>query len=1106
MNDVGGEGFAGAPGTPSEARPGRWNAAPWTAARVALAYAVAGIAWILLSGWAAGLIGHDATRARVESLKGTAFILVTSGLLWVLLQRYLGRLQESAGRLARSEAEYQQLVQSVPVIVWTGDAHGRIDYLNRRGRAYFGEERIAPGGFAWNEYVHPDEREEVERAHDEALAKGRDARITFRLRDAAGNYRWFEARTAAIRGARGEPVRFFGTLADVHEAMVARMALRRGQEQLARVADTIPPGMMILSFQRRPDGKSLIPYASAGIADVFGVSADDVAEDASIISEWTPAEDRAAVSASIAASAEALTPWRCQFRYVHPTRGELWLEGHSMPLREADGSTTWHGVMMDITERRRIEDELRTTQSRLVAALDGAGIGTWIWDAGSRSLNIDAGVGRLWGLPAGRTRVTSEELGRVIHPDDVAATQLAIRDAFEGRSNTLAVTFRVRRPGGTGWVSLTGRREAADGHDRLVGAAVDVTEFKQVQEALRASEERFSRAFHDSPLGQVIVRTRDRRIIEVNEAYLRLLGYTREEMIGQVAEQVSPPIGEGELRAAWERMQSERSVADVLYRFERRDGTPRAALFSAESIELGGEPHWLIALNDVTDRRATEDALRESEERFRELAESIREVFWLTEPDGRMLYVSPAYEAIWGADADALYTSRDAWLASIHPDDRAAVAAAPRLQADGSYDQEYRIVRADGEIRWIRDRAFPVTGRNGEVVRVAGVAEDVTDRRSLEEQVRQTQKMESVGELAGGVAHDFNNWLTVIQSYSDLLLEELPPDGEVREYVQEIQAASERAASLTRQLLAFSRREIIERRVVEVNAIVLDTEKMLRRLLGEDVEVRTRLSQGLPRVHADPGQLVQVLMNLAVNARDAMPRGGTLTVATNEARPDDSAPGQRWVEVRVSDTGTGIAADVVTRIFEPFFTTKGVGKGTGLGLSVVHGIVQQAGGRITVQSRPGEGTTFTVLLPGIEQAAGQAQAGSEGSSQLAGTETILLAEDEESIRRLVARGLRRYGYTVLTAADGEEALSLLNERGREIDLLVTDVVMPRLDGQGLADALRREAPHVRILFSSGYTDDAILRYGVLHAEVAFLQKPYTVEALGHKIRQILDAR
>lgn len=1106
MNGTGKQGFAERLRAPPEglAKPPR--TVRWSAARIALAYAVAGVAWILLSGWVVGLIGHDAARARLESLKGTAFILITSALLWCLLHRYLDRLRESAGRLAQREAEYEQLVHSVPVIVWTGDAHGHIDYVNGRGLAYFGAERLASGGFAWKEFVHPDERDEVERAHDAAIAEGRDARITFRLRDHHGNYRWFEARSAAIRDEHGNPVRFFGTLADVHEAMVARMALRRGQEQLARVADTIPPGMMILSFRMWPDGRSRIPYASAGIADLFGVAPEDVEEDASITAEWTHAEDRRAVRDSIRASAGALTPWRCQFRYAHPTRGELWLEGHSMPAREPDGSTTWHGVIMDVTERRRIEDELRTTQSRLLAALEGGGIGTWIWDLGSPSVSIDAGVARLWGLPAGTARVTSEDLRRVIHPADLAETQAAIRDAFEGRRDELALTFRVQRSGGTGWVSLTGRREAADGHARLVGAAVDVTEFKLVQEALRASEDRFSRAFHVSPQGQVLIRKADRCIVEANEAYLRLLGYARQDVIGRTPEQITLALDDAERRAAWERMESQPSVADMLLRFRRRDGLARTALLSAQSVELGGEPHWLIALSDITDRRAAEEALRESEERFRELAESIREVFWLTEPDGRMLYVSPAYEAIWGANAEALYSSQERWLEFVHPDDRDAVAAARSLEAGGSYDQEYRIVRADGEVRWIRDRAFPVTGRNGRAMRVAGVAEDITERRLLEEQVRQTQKMESVGELAGGVAHDFNNWLTVIQSYSDLLLEELAPDGEVREYVQEIQAASERAASLTRQLLAFSRREIIERRVVEVNAVVLDTEKMLRRLLGEDVEVRTRLAQGLPRVHADPGQLVQVLMNLAVNARDAMPRGGTLTVATSEARPDGGAAAQRWVEIQVSDTGTGIAADVVPRIFEPFFTTKGVGKGTGLGLSVVHGIVQQAGGRISVQSRPGEGTTFTVLLPGIEQAAGQAESGVEGSSQLAGTETILLAEDEESIRRLVARGLRRYGYTVLTAADGEEALGLLHERGPEIDLLVTDVVMPRLDGQGLAEALRREAPHVRILFSSGYTDDAILRYGVLHAEVAFLQKPYTVEALGHKIRQMLDGR
>ena len=846
----------------------------WGPGHIALVYAVVGFAWIIVSGVAVSLVSHDDLQARLESGKGIAFVAVTSLLLWVLLRRHTRRLNETAEQLAQREADYQQVIQSVPVVVWTADAEGRIDFVSDRGMKYLGLEHLSDGSQMWTSRVHPDEQEEVFRAQAEAVAIGREARVLFRLRGGNGEYRWFESRLAAVRDEAGRVVRFFGTLADIHDAMTARLALRRGQEQLEKITDTIPPGMMIASFQMWPDGRSSMPYASEGIADVYGVTADEVAEDASIIAELTHPDDREAVAAAIMASGETMTPWRQQFRYRHPERGERWIEGHSMPVREDDGSLTWHGILTDVTDRRRIEDELLLTQSRLLAALEGGGVGTWIWEDGSRTIAVDAGVARLWGFAPGTTTVTSAELQAVIHPDDLPGAQAGLRAARDTERGSFAVTFRVRHgEAEERWVSLTGRHEG-NGVGRLVGAAVDVTEFKLVQEALRASEDRFSKAFHMSPLAQVLLRESDRCIVEANDAYLRLLGFTRDDVVGHSADEITRAADQEERRHMWERMLAHEPVNGVLFHFLRRDGSIGTALTSVEPVNLGGESHWLTVMNDITEQRAAEDALRRSEERFRELAESIREVFWLAEPHGRVLYVSPAFESVWGFGTAELYARPTLWREHIHEEDRPRILEAQQGELDGTYDEEYRVVRPDGTVRWIRDRAFPVRDASGAVVRVAGVAEDITERRELEEQVRQTQKMESVGELAGGVAHDFNNWLTVIQSYSDLLLEQLPEEGETREFVQEIQAAGERAASLTRQLLAFSRREIIERRVVEVNAIVLDTEKMLRRLLGEDVEVRTRLSQGLPRVHADPGQLVQVLMNLAVNARDAMPRGG----------------------------------------------------------------------------------------------------------------------------------------------------------------------------------------------------------------------------------------
>jgi PAS domain S-box-containing protein len=535
------------------------------------------------------------------------------------------------------------------------------------------------------------------------------------------------------------------------------------------------------------------------------------------------------------------------------------------------------------------------------------------------------------------------------------------------------------------------------------------------------------------------------------------------------------------------------------------------AAWTDETLDALASASGEIALG--IERRQVDAQIRENEERTRFALNTVRMGIWEFDPLRNDLRFSETLGPVFGFAPEASPSDVLAYVERVHQDDRAMLAQqAERVMTTGREGAaELRAIWPDDSVHWIDIRARPLIDESGKVVRILGVCIDVSARKLLEEQFLHAQKMEGIGQLAGGVAHDFNNLLTAILGYAALLGDSLALDDPRRQDLDEIVKATDRATALTRQLLAFSRKQVLEPTIINLNTLIRDMSQMVSRLIGEDVHLVPVLAPDLASVRADPGQIHQVIMNLAVNARDAMPSGGRLSIETSNVDLDGAylldhavaRPGA-YVMLAVTDTGIGMSDQVRTRLFEPFFTTKEKGRGTGLGLATVYGIVQQSGGYIWVYSEPGQGTTFKVYLPAVDAERPDASQATAPAAAQHGTETILLVEDEEAVRRLASVMLRRVGYQVIEAANPADAIAILEERRSVIAMLITDVVMPGSSGPALYERLLAHRPELKVLYMSGYTDDSVIRQGRLQPGAAFLQKPFTGEGLLRKVREVLD--
>jgi len=772
------------------------------------------------------------------------------------------------------------------------------------------------------------------------------------------------------------------------------------------------------------------------------------------------------------------------------------------------GKATFHVTVRDVTARRRAEE----TMVRLAAIVESSQDAIVGIDLSGQITSWYKGAELMNGYAD--TEAIGTSMSFLLPEDRAFELPRCVADLKAGRPMENFETIWLTKSGKRIDVSLT-TSSILDSEGRMVGGSVigrDITARRLAEEALRKANET---SIYGSPI-PIVAADAQGSITMWNAAAERAFGWSESEVKGKPNPVI--PVEEFDNAAQLHaRMLSGETITGVEVRRKKRDGT-------WIDVSLSGTPLWdekgkvrgiIGFLTDITERKRAELALREAEEKYRGIFENALEGIYQTTPSGKYISANPALARMLGFDSpDELIRARSEIRAAeyVEPEKRDEFKAA--MEQHGTVRNfEYQVRRRDGKILWVSENAHAVKDPEGRILYYEGTVEDITRHRELEDQLRQMQKIEAIGRLAGGVAHDFNNILMAISSYAELLCRKLPESEASRRYVDEIVRATDRGSSLTQGLLAFSRKQVLSPKVVDLNGLVADQINMLERLLGENVELRFQPGEGLGRTKVDPGQVQQVVMNLVINARDAMANGGEVLIETGNAELDQvdsdaSTPGSgKYVTLAVSDTGCGMNAETKSHIFEPFFTTKEQGKGTGLGLATVFGIVKQSSGQIFLQSEPGVGTTFKVYFPRVEETS-SAQGTDPHTASVLGHETILLVEDEAAVREPAAEYLTENGYTILTARNGAEALEIAAQHSGPIHLLLTDVVMPQMSGKELSEKFAGLHPGARIVFMSGYSNNLLSNQQALDQKHVLLQKPFRLATLGQRIREALsdDAR
>jgi two-component system, cell cycle sensor histidine kinase and response regulator CckA len=1032
------------------------------------------------------------------------------------IARDITERKQAGEALRQSEEKYRNILDSIQDGYSEIDLRGNFTFVNDMTCKHLGYTKQELIGMNYHQYTSEEDAKKIKKLYTEVYKTGKPIDLTDHdLISKDGTTATYELSVSLIRNAEGNPIGFRQTSRDITQRKKSEEALRQSEERYRNILESIQEGY----FETDLDGT--YTFVNDANARFLGYTKDElVGMNHRQHSDQETIEELGTRYTDLYQTGKPIEGLEVQS--IRKNGSKAIYETSVSLIRNSEGKPIgFRGVSRDITERKRAEEALRQSEEKYRNILERIEEGYYEEDLAGNFTFFNDSVSRIYGYPRGE--LLGLNYKRYMDKETARKLFQIFNEIFRTGNPCSAYDYELIRKDGTKRyieASASLIKDSSNKPAGFRGIVRDVTERKRTEEALRESENKFRSLVENSIVGVYLVQ--DGLFKYVNPRGAEIHGYKLEEMIDKMGPKQLTfpedwPIVEENIG---KKIRGEEEFTHYEFRIvTKSQETRNVELFSSPTI-YQGRPAVLGTMLDITERKRAEEALRSSEERYRSILESIQDGYFEDDLAGNFTFVNDVISRHLGYTKDELIGMNYRQYASEETS-KELYQHFSELYRTGQPIKPFAVeyIRRDRTKMISEISVSLIRDLEGKQIGFRGISRDVTERKqaeeeklSLQEQLRQAQKMEAIGQLAGGVAHDFNNLLTVIKGYSQLSLLDLKEDSPLWGNIQEIEKASQRATDLTRQLLAFSRRQILDLKVLDLNVLLKDLEKMLRRIIGEDIALVTLLSEGLGKVKVDPGQIEQVIFNLAVNARDAMPSGGKLSIETANAELDEEyarshvnvAPG-RYVRLSVSDTGVGMTQEVKDRVFEPFFTTKEKGKGTGLGLSMVYGIVKQSGGNIWLYSEPGRGTTFRVYFPRTEEEADGLHKEEVTDVFPRGSETILLVEDDELVRDLATRLLEQQGYRVLKATNGQEALRVAREHvGETIHLLLSDIVMPQMGGKELSDWLKISRPNVKVLYTSGYADNAIVHQGVLDPGTHFLQKPFSLKTLSHKVREVLD--